>query len=129
MRAQTIALLIGLVFIAVGLLGFIENPIVGDGEDVIFHADTVHNMVHIVSGIFFFVFAMAGYKAARNFIVLFGILYLLIGILGMLQIGDKGMTEVLGFLHVNPADNFLHIGLGILITLLGFAAHKPVAGS
>lgn len=129
MRAQTIAMLIGLVFIAVGLLGFIDNPIIGDGEEVIFHADTKHNMVHIVSGILFFLFAMAGYQTARRFIILFGIVYLLIGIVGLVQIGDEGMTKVLGFLHVNGADNYLHIGLGVLITLLGFAAQKPVANS
>jgi len=125
MRAQTIAMLIGLVFIAVGLLGFIDNPIIGDGEEVIFHADTKHNMVHIVSGILFFLFAMAGYQTARRFIILFGVVYLLIGIMGLVQIGDEGMTKVLGFLHVNGADNYLHIGLGVLIILLGFAAQKP----
>jgi len=125
MIAQTIAMLIGLVFIAVGLLGFIDNPIIGDGEEVIFHADTKHNMVHIVSGILFFLFAMAGYQTARRFIILFGVVYLLIGIVGLVQIGDEGMTKVLGFLHVNGADNYLHIGLGVLIILLGFAAQKP----
>jgi hypothetical protein len=38
----------------------------------------------------------------------------------MTRIGSEGMTKVLGFLHVNGADNYLHIGLGLLILLLGF---------
>ena len=50
MTTKTAAILIGIVFIAVGLLGFVSNPIIGESESAIFHADSVHNMVHIISG-------------------------------------------------------------------------------
>ncbi len=124
MTAKTVALLIGLVFLAVGLLGFIDNPIVGDSENVIFHADKVHNLVHIVSGALFILVALASPSSARGFLILFGIVYLVIGIIGFAAIGGEGMTRILGFLHVNGADNYLHIGLGLVILLLGVLTRK-----
>ena len=120
MTAKTAALIFGVIFIAVGLLGFIDNPIIGDADNVIFHADTTHNLVHIISGVVFLLVAMAAPAAASGFMIVFGLVYLLIGILGLTAIGDTGMTKVLGFLHVNGNDNYLHLVLGIVIALAGF---------
>lgn len=119
MTAKTAALAIGLIFIVVGLLGFIDNPIVGSSENAIFHADTVHNMVHIISGVLFVLVAMSAPASASTFMLIFGIVYLAIGILGITSVGEEGMAKVLGFLHVNAADNYLHIALGIVIALAG----------
>lgn len=119
MKIKTAALLIGLIFIAVGLLGFTSNPIVGESHEAIFHADTTHNIVHIVSGLLFIIFAVAIPGYTKLFLQLFGVIYFLIGILGLLRIGDTGLTKVLGFLHVNGPDNYLHIGLGVIIFLAG----------
>jgi hypothetical protein len=38
--------------------------------------------------------------------------------------GTDGMGKVLGFLHVNSADNYLHIVLGIVIFLAGVSSKK-----
>ena len=124
MSAKSVAILIGLVFVAVGILGFIDNPIVGDSPDAIFHADTVHNIVHIVSGVLFLFIALVKPAAARGFLVTFGIIYLVIGIIGLTSIGTEGMGTILGFLHVNGADNYLHVGLGLVLLLMGFLSRK-----
>ncbi len=127
MTAKTAALIIGIIFIAVGLLGFIDNPIIADSENAIFHADTVHSTVHIISGVLFALVALAAPGFAATFMVIFGIVYLALGIIGFATIGGQGMTKILGFLHVNGADNYLHIALGIVITLAGMATRrKPV---
>ena len=126
MTAKTAALVIGIIFIAVGLLGFVDNPIVGDSQDAIFHADTVHNMVHVISGVLFVLVAMASPGFSGTLLILFGIVYLAIGLIGFANFGGQGMGEVLGFLHVNGADNYLHIGLGILILLLGLITRRKV---
>lgn len=120
MNTRTASILIGVVFIAVGLLGFVTNPIIGTSPDAIFHADKTHNIVHIVSGVLFLLIAMAAPAATGGFLKLFGIVYLGLGIWGMTSIGNTDMTSLLGFLHVNAADNYLHIGLGVLIFLAGF---------
>ena len=119
MNTKTASVIIGIIFIAVGLLGFIANPIVGESHDAIFHADSVHNMVHIISGILFLVFAFAAPAHAGLFLKVFGLIYLVLGILGLATIGDSGMIKLLGFLPVNGADNYLHIGLGLVILLAG----------
>jgi Domain of unknown function (DUF4383) len=126
MSAKTLALVFGVVFILVGLLGYIDNPIIGDSGNAVFHADSTHNMVHIVSGALFVLVALMAPGAARGFMILFGLVYLAIGILGLTSIGSEGMTQVLGFLHVNGADNYLHIALGVVILLAGLASRRQV---
>ena len=124
MSAKKLSLLFGVVFIAVGLLGFVSNPIIGISENAIFHADTMHNIVHIVSGVLFLLVALAAPASSRRFLLLFGIVYFLIGIMGFFTMGTTGMGEVLGFLHVNGADNYLHVGLGLIIFIAGIASKK-----
>jgi hypothetical protein len=126
MTAKTAALLIGVIFIAVGLLGFVNNPIVGDSENAIFHADTVHNMVHIISGVLFVLVAMAAPGSAATFMIVFGLVYLVIGVIGFVSFGGEGMGKVLGFLHVNGADNYLHVALGLVILLAGLVTGRKV---
>ena len=123
MSSKSAALLIGVVFIAVGLLGFIDNPIIGTAEGAIFHADATHNYVHIASGVLFALVALMAPRSSAGFMMLFGIVYLAIGVVGMVS----GTGSVFGFLHVNEADNYLHIGLGIVIFLLGVITRRRVA--
>jgi hypothetical protein len=122
MSSKTAALIFGVVFIAVGLLGFINNPVIGTAEGAIFHADATHNYVHIASGVLFLLVAMMS-RASAGFMMLFGIIYLIIGVLGMVS----GDGSVLGFLHVNAADNYLHIALGLVIFLAGVVTRRKVA--
>lgn len=117
MNAKTAALIIGFTFIAVGLIGFTGNPIVGAGA--IFHTDVIHNMVHVVSGVLFVLVALAATAYIKGFMKLFGIVYFLLGVIGFFTIGASGMTVLLGFLHINGPDNFLHVALGIVIYLAG----------
>lgn len=124
MNTKTASIIIGFIFIAVGLLGFIPNPIVGASHDAIFHADAVHNMVHIISGVLFLIIAFAAPARAALFLKVFGIVYLLLGIIGLFTIGTSGMTKLLGFLPINGADNYLHIGLGIAIFLAGMLPQR-----
>ncbi|MES2431279.1 MAG: DUF4383 domain-containing protein [Bacteroidota bacterium] len=118
MNTKSASIIIGIIFLAIGLLGFIPNPIVGNNHNAIFHADTIHNSVHIISGILFLYFAFAT-RHASTFCKVFGVVYFLLGVLGLFNLGTDGMGTLLGFLHVNGADNFLHIALGIVIFLAG----------
>src|SRR5688572_7477081 len=120
MTIKTASVLIGLAFLAVGILGFFPNPIVYDSDDAIFHADTLHNGVHIASGVLFLIIALAVPTAIRGFTRVFGGVYLLLGILGVVNFGTSGMGKLFGILHVNGADNLLHIGLGLVIFLASF---------
>jgi hypothetical protein len=127
MKAKTAALLIGVVFIAIGLLGFVDNPIVGDSDKAIFHADTLHNWVHIISGMLLSFVALAAPGSASMVLMVFGVVYALIGVVGFVSVGSEGMGKVLGFLHVNGADNYLHVVLGIVIFISGVASRRVSA--
>ena len=119
MNTKTAAIVIGLIFVAVGLLGFLSNPIVGASQNAIFHTDKVHNIVHIVSGALFLIIALTAPSSAGAYLKIFGIVYLALGLYGLFTMGTEETKELLGFLHVNKADNYLHIGLGIVIFLAG----------
>ena len=99
MTPKSAALIIGIIFIVVGLLGFIPNPIVG-AENAMFHADTPHNLVHIISGVLFILVAIAAPANVSTVLKIFGAVYFLLGICGLFVLGDDGMGTVLGFLQV-----------------------------
>jgi hypothetical protein len=120
MNTKTAAIIIGLAFVAVGILGFVSNPIVGSSPDAIFHTDQTHNIVHLVSGALFLLIAIASPASAGAFLKFFGIVYLGLGIYGAATMGAEESKKLLEFLHVNKADNYLHIGLGAVILLAGF---------
>ncbi len=124
MNAKTASIIFGIVFILVGILGFIPNAIINP-HDAIFHADATHNIVHIVSGVLFLIVGFAAPNFAASFCKIFGVVYFLLGVLGFINIGTEGMGELLGFLHVNGADNYLHVGLGILIFAGGMLNPAP----
>src|SRR5207247_2263985 len=105
MTAKTAAILLGLIFIAVGLLGYVDNPVIGSTGKAMFHTDSTHNIVHIVSGALFLLIALAAPGSAGGFLKIFGLIYLAIGIVGMIQIGSQDMMKLFGFLMVNKLDN------------------------
>lgn len=119
--AKTLAGTIGLAFLAPGLLGFIPNPIVH--EHGVFAVNTAHNLVHILTACAFFLGAAQRESIALLFIRIGGIAYLGVAALGFLTSGDM----LLGFIHINQADRWLHLGLAIAILAVGFAVLRPKA--
>jgi hypothetical protein len=111
--AKTLAYVFGVVFVLVGLLGFVENPLVGMGA--IFETDMLHNLVHILFGvILLLVAAKAAGKVALTLKVL-GVVYLILAILGFLVEGP-----LLGLVAANHADHWLHVVLGVVLVGAGF---------
>jgi hypothetical protein len=100
------------VFILVGILGFIPNPLVG--ADAVFATNTAHDLVHLVSGAALLVGALALEQSRRTLQVV-GIVYAIIAVLGLFS-GDM----LLGFIHVNTADLWLHVLLAIVLIAAGW---------
>ncbi len=88
--------------VVLGLFGFVNNPIFG-----IFHVDSLHNMIHLVTGGLALYVALSAPKHIALYGKVFGILYALITLLGFLLPGGEGV--ILGLVTVNMADNFLHM--------------------
>jgi len=104
-------------FLLAAITGFIPNPLVG--SDGIFITNTPHNLVHLATAIGFLIVALMGNAAATNFMLGFGVVYLLVGAVGFLVTGISSEGMLLGFIHINALDNILHLGLGTAILISG----------
>jgi hypothetical protein len=107
------AMILGWVLLVVGVLGFISNPLVGEGA--LFEADGTGNIVHLVSGI---VLLWVAYKAAAKagmVLKVLGAVYLILAVLGF-----AGMELLLA----NTAHNALHLVLGAWMLWAGMKAGK-----
>ena len=121
--ARLFAMILGAVFLAVGILGFIR-PLTdagGDGLFVagdahllgIFHVNWLHNLVHLGTGLLGIVMA-ARTPSARLFAQALGVIYTVVFVAGLFT-GD-----LFGILPLNGADNVLHLLTAAASLLIGF---------
>src|SRR6185503_14295722 len=111
--AKTVAKILGLVLLLVGVLGFttVLKPL---GANL----NPAHNAVHIASGIIALYFGFAGtLSAARAFDLLFGAVYLLLGVCGYLLGNAADKMLHLGPLHLGSMDHIIHIAVGALFLI------------
>ena len=105
-------------FYAAAAIGFLPNPLLGDHG--LFVTNTAHNFVHLLTGVGFTIVALTGSKASVVFMQAFGAIYALTGVVGFVATGHAGDAHLLGLVHINTLDNFLHMGLGVLIGAAGW---------
>jgi len=85
--AKNVCKILGIVFLLVGVCGFVAPRLLGA------HLTPPHNLVHIVSGVVALYFGFAGgIGGARAFSLIFGVVYLGLGILGLV-LGDPGLLD------------------------------------
>ncbi len=113
--AKKLAVVFGIVFVLVGLLGFINNPIVG--ANGYFLTDAIHNVVHLLIGIILLITAGKSEGASSAALKLFGVIYLVLFLDGLVQ-----PDALLGFVTQNAHDTWLHLLLGIVLLIAGFTA-------
>ena len=126
--AQTFCLAFGITLVIVGALGFVVGGTsfeTGDGvqgdELVIFEVNGWHNLVHIVSGLLLLAAAPTGPLSATA-ATAFGLVYALVTLWGFVD-GD----DVFGWISVNSADNFLHLGLTLAALFAGLTSRELMA--
>src|SRR5215468_8933387 len=106
----SVAWLFAASFYAAAAIGFVPNPLLG--AHGLFVTNTAHNIVHLLTGVGFTIVALAGSKASVVFMQAFGVIYALTDLIGFLVTGHSGDAHLLGLVHINTLDNFLHMGLG-----------------
>jgi hypothetical protein len=124
---QSIAAVVGVVFLLVGILGFVPGITThyGDlsfaGHDSgakllgLFQVSVLHNIVHLLFGIVGLVLAKTG-DGARTFLVGGGAVYLVLWVVGLVGAAD--------WIPANTADNWLHFALGVGMIGLGVVASR-----
>jgi Domain of unknown function (DUF4383) len=117
--AKTVCKVLGVVFLLVGCVGFVAPTLLGA------HLTPPHNVVHIVSGVIALYFGFAGsLSGAKAFSLVFGVVYMALGILGMaLGTGESRMWMV-GPLNLGQADHGIHILLGVVFLAGGLFTKK-----
>ena len=113
MNAKTAAIVIGIILLAVGILGFFTNPLIS--QTGIFAVNTAHNLVHLITGAVLLGGAYRSLGASLTLKII-GIFYAALAIIGLAFGGDK----ILGVVAANNADHWLHVALAILIVAAGF---------
>lgn len=114
MNTQNASHLFGITFVLAGLLGFVPNPLVAPHG--LFAVNLAHNLVHVLTGAVFLAAALRFPGKADVFIKAVGIGYVVVTIAGFLTSG----TMLLGLVHINEADRWLHLGLAVVILAAGF---------
>ena len=123
---QTAARVVGIVFLLVGILGFIPGvtsnfeTIMFAGHESealllgLFQVSILHNIVHLLFGIAGLLLART-FDGARNYLIWGGVVYLLLWLYGLFIDQESAAN----FVPLNDADNWLHLVLGIGMILLG----------
>jgi preprotein translocase subunit Sss1 len=125
---QTAALAVSAVFVLVGILGFVPG-VTTDYDQLaaaghhsgalllgVFAVSVLHNLVHLAFGVVGFLLARTA-AGARNFLIWGGVVYAVLWLYGLLI--DRGSDA--NFVPVNTADNWLHLGLAVVMIALGVA--------
>jgi hypothetical protein len=117
---QRVARIVGAGFLLIGILGFI--PQAGGTMTMepdyllgLFAVNALHNVVHILFGVWGLV-AAGSFGGAKTYAVVGGVLYLALAVLGVF------VKNVMGFLPIGGNDVFLHAALGLVLAAAGFTA-------
>ena len=122
--AKTVATLLGVVFILVGIVGFVSPNLLGA------HLGKLHNVVHLVSGaISLYMGTKGSLSGARSFCIIFGLIYGLLGVVGyFVGTGPDHMLE-LPRLMLGTRDHIIHIALGVIYLIGGFGTKSGSAAA
>jgi hypothetical protein len=134
-NVQKAAAIVGVVFLLVGVLGFIPGittnfgdlSFAGHQSDArlfgLFQVSILHNIVHLLFGIAGLAMARTAAQA-RTYLVVGGAIYLVLFVYGLIV----GQESAVNFVPVNTADDFLHLILGIGMIGLGLALTRDRRG-
>ena len=113
--AKTVATVVGIVFILMGIAGFFNEHLLGA------NLGRTHNVVHLASGAVSLYLGLKGsLGAARTFCLVFGIVYGLLGVVGWFAGAAAEHELVIWHLHLMTKDHIIHIVIGVLYLIGGF---------
>jgi hypothetical protein len=133
-NVQRAALIVGIVFLVVGVAGFIpgltagmgDMHMAGSGSDSkllgLFQISVLHNIVHLLFGVAGLVFSRTA-RQARNYLIWGGVTYFVLFIYGLFFNGNSAAN----FVPFNVADNWLHLVLAVGMVALGVILGRSVS--
>lgn len=122
---KSAAVLFGIVFLVVGVLGFVPGVTNDHMLLGIFHVNAAHNVVHLLSGAVALWAGLTSTAYARTYFRVFGLVYALVAVLGFVV--KDGM--LLGLISNNMADTWLHVAIAVAALALGFLVKDEAAAA
>jgi uncharacterized protein DUF4383 len=118
--ARAYVVLSGMILVVVGIAGFFRHEMFN------LTFPPAHNVFHLLSGA---IAIVAGLRSStsgpRLFSLILGCIYTLLAIAGFAGLHDFGPIQ----LGLNLHYDFIHLGIGLLSLLAGFAIPKPALAS
>jgi uncharacterized protein DUF4383 len=130
MDVRRFAQVFGVVYVLVGLIGFVVTGFGGfassepGGSVLIFDVNPLHNLVHLAVGAAWLA-SSARVETARTISLVIGATYLAVAVLGLFITGNGDLN----ILALNQADNVLHLLSGALGLYFGLAGRRTVAAA
>ena len=120
---QRVAQLFGIVFALVGVLGFVLTGFTMEMRMLlgIFPVNLVHNLVHLIFGVWG-ITASKSVSGSVGYCRGAGGIYVVLAVLGHFM-GNAFMNIV----PIHGNDVWLHLGLGLVLLIAGFAAAPKAA--
>lgn len=111
------AILFGLIFICIGILGFLPDFKTNELLFGFFMVNPIHNVFHLGTGVLALFCGLSSKLACKIFFIFFGLLYIAIGIYGF-YLGSEMLFDLVA---INQADHILHLAVGAISLYLGIA--------
>lgn len=115
------AIIFGIFFLVAGIGGFVSSLAPNGMLFGIFMVGPVHNCIHLASGAAALLCAFSG--ASRKYFQIFGVVYLLVALLGFYY-GDNPLC---GMVEHNKADIWLHVAIAAVSLFLGFSGKSDTS--
>lgn len=112
------ALIVGIVFLLLGALGIFPNSFVGVGS--YFEVNICLNLIHLITGLILILVASKAPFQASLALKFFGVIYIIMAVAGFFV----GEGYILGFISSSPANNWLHLALGLITVITGFSSRN-----
>ncbi len=133
---QLAAAVVGVVFLLVGVLGFVPGAttgydtleLAGNQSDALllglFQVSILHNLVHLAFGVVGLAMSRTP-SAARTFLIGGGVIYLVLWLYGLVIDQDSAAN----FVPINTPDNWLHLALAAGMITLGVVLPRRVGAA
>ena len=150
MNTRTFALVLGIVFLLVGILGFVpaalsEHPIGEEshaehdhdhGQELkdnklvrayegyllgLFHVNVIHTSVHVLFGLMGIAMSRT-WGAARTYCRIVAVSYAVLAVMGLIP----RVNTVFGYIPIEGHDVWLHALIALAAAYFGFASPEPV---
>ena len=117
--AQAWMALVGLVLVAAGLIGFLNTPVAGSSANALLQTDTVHNVVHVLTGLLALgiAFGLRGDQQV-NAVIGFGVLYVIIFVAVLVSPTLFGLFSV----SANAPIHVIHAAVAVVTLAVGLMA-------